>query len=108
MAEVQQRREIGYEAIVDPLQMIPDGLDDPYMLLLAFSRLSQAKDSRGGRRGRWLFGTILDGAIARLQAAAVFALTGINPRAPKVVRGADGRALAAESGRAPDWSRRRA
>jgi hypothetical protein len=105
---VQQRRESGYEAIVDPLQILPDGLDDPYMLLLAFSRFTPAKDSRGGRRGRRLFATILDGAIARLRAAAVFALTGINPKAPKVARGADATALAVESGRTPDWSRRRA
>ena len=104
---MQQRPEIGYEAIVDPLQMIPDGLDDPYMLLLAFSRFTPAQDARGGRRGLWFFGTLLDGAIARLR-AAVFALTGINPRAPKVVRGADARALRVESGRTPDWSRRRA
>jgi hypothetical protein len=33
------RQEIGYEAIEDPFETLPDGLDDPYMLLLAFSRL---------------------------------------------------------------------
>jgi hypothetical protein len=94
-----KQHEIGYDAIVDPLQTLPDGLDDPYMLLFAFTRLGQASDS-GRRDGRgWFPGRLLDGAAARLRAAAVFALTGFNPNAPKVVRGVDAKALAAGSRR---------
>ena len=91
-----KEREIGYESVLDPLQTLPDGLDDPYMILFAFSRLGQANDSGRKRTHRWPHRSMLEGATARLRAAAIFALTGLNPNAPKVVRGAGARALAAE------------
>jgi hypothetical protein len=34
-----------YDAIIDPFQTLPDGLDDPYMLLFAFTRLAQSGES---------------------------------------------------------------
>ena len=34
-----------YDSIIDPFQTLPDGLDDPYMLLFAFTRLAQSGES---------------------------------------------------------------
>jgi hypothetical protein len=80
MTNVFQQQDDGYEAIEDPFQTLPDGLDDPYRLFLAFSHLvPSANPSHSGRR-RARCDEKNGGAVSRARAAGSRALAALmNP-----------------------------
>jgi hypothetical protein len=75
MIHMHRTEERPYDAVVDSFQMLPDGLDSPYMLLLAFKWLTPPRDLAQMPHRRFSGSTLLN----KTRAAGVLALTLLNP-----------------------------
>jgi hypothetical protein len=60
--------ESGCNATIDRLQMLPDGLDAPVLLIFAFCRLGQPDDLERKIRHQQLLGPMLARAVAKMRA----------------------------------------
>ena len=78
MARVHKTAE-QHQLMVDPLQTLPDGVEDLNLLSFAFSRLMQSDDFANDHHQRFL-GMTLFGAISRAKAAAVAIAAFTDPR----------------------------
>jgi hypothetical protein len=72
MARVHKTAE-QYQLMVNPLQTLPDGVEDLNLLSFAFSRLMQSDDFANDHHQRFV-GTTLLGVISRAKAAAAVAI----------------------------------
>jgi len=75
-----------YDAIIDPFQTLPDGLDDPYMLLFVFTRLTQSSESVRIDPRRSHAGTRRIRALTKVRTLANAALAAINLSGSAVAR----------------------
>jgi hypothetical protein len=78
--------ESRYDAIVDPFQTLPDGLDDPYMLLYAFTRLARSSESSNAGRKHTNTGTRRIRATSKVRMLANAARTALNLNGSAVAR----------------------
>jgi hypothetical protein len=83
---MRQPNDSRYDAIVDPFQGLPDGLDDPYRLLLTFTRLAQTDQyiRIGPRRSDAETNGIR--AVSRVRTLANAALAALNLNGSAVTR----------------------
>jgi hypothetical protein len=75
MSKTHRSEERPYDAAVDSFQMLPDGLDSPYMILLAFRWLTPPGDLAQMPHRRFSGATLQ----SKTRAAGVRALTLLNP-----------------------------